>query len=105
MKDLLQRYLDSRKIYSFEGEAGVIKMSEVMTAVCGYNGTFGGVLYNFFVDNPGACQAVVEWIGDQRNNDWQDNLGNLVGARSNSSENDTSVAPNDPRDFVVRGYK
>ena len=34
---------------------------------------------NFFVDNPGAVEAVITWIGSQRNSDWRDNLSDLVG--------------------------
>ena len=76
---LMQDYLANNKMYSFEGERGVKHMEKVMEDVCGYNPDFCGVLENFFADNPGAIEAVVEWIGNQRNADWKDNLESLVG--------------------------
>lgn len=79
MQDALQRYMDDNKLYSTEGERGVKNMEKVMREVCGYQENWGGVMRNFFVDNPGAVEAVITWIGSQRNSDWRDNLSDLVG--------------------------
>ena len=79
MQELLQRYLDTNKMYSFEGPRGVKNMEKVMEDVCGYNPDHCSVSEEFFTDNPGAIEAVVEWIGKQRNADWKDNLESHVG--------------------------
>ena len=81
MQEALQRYLDSNKMYSFEGDRGVKRMKQVMREVCGYGDSYmnSDVMQNFFEDNPGAMEAVIEWIGKQGNTDWKDNLESLVG--------------------------
>lgn len=79
MQDALQRYLDTNKMYHFEGEPGVAKMEKVMKDVCGYAGQWGGTMQEFFADNPGAIQAVIEWIGNVRVTEWKDNLEAMVG--------------------------
>lgn len=86
MEELLQRYLDDNKIYSLEGERGLKGLTKVFTEVCGYDDKFGGVLRNFFADNPGACQAVIDWIGTTQNIDWKQHLEDLVGAEEEDSE-------------------
>jgi hypothetical protein len=90
MQDTLQRYLDDNKMHSFEGSSGVTKMEKVMSDVCGYTHSWGGIMQNFFADNPGACQAVVEWIGTQceRGGDWKDNLESLVGPEEDDEVGD-----------------
>lgn len=79
MQDLFEEYLDRNKMCSFEGERGVKNMIQIMREVCEYKPGWNGTLENFFIDNPGACQAVVEWIGSQRNDEWRTNLECLVG--------------------------
>ena len=79
MQDLMQRYLDANKINSLECESGVRKMEKVMKEVCGYSNDWSGTMHNFFADNPGAMEAVVEWISSQRVPEWKENLENLVG--------------------------
>jgi len=75
----MQDYLANNKMYSFDGERGVRHLEQIATEVCGYTPDYSGVMMNFFADNPGAIEAVVEWIGNQRNADWKDNLESLVG--------------------------
>ena len=56
--------------------------------MCGYDNSFAGTLQSFFADNPGAIQAVVEWIGTQKNTDWKDHLDDLVGPAEENNEFD-----------------
>ena len=79
MQDALQRYLDNNKMHCFEGQRGIRHMEQIAHEVCGYTPDYSGVMMNFFEDNPGAIQAVVTWIGEQRNADWKENLESLVG--------------------------
>ena len=110
----MEDYLASKKMYSMEGGRGVTNMETVMREVCGYDSSFSGVMANFFQDNPGAIEAVVEWIGKQAlKGDWKDNLESLVGPAEEDEVGDlappeetaSSDPVDDPRDFVVRGYK
>ena len=75
----IEDYLANNKMYSFEGARGVRHLEQIATEVCGYTPDYSGVMMNFFQDNPGAIEAVVEWIGNQRHADWKENLEALVG--------------------------
>lgn len=119
MPTLLQKYLDDNKMYSFEGERGIKHMEKIIHEVCGYSRDWGGLLNNFFADNPAACQAVVEWIGSQNNIDWQHNLEDLTGPEAEDDVGDlvppeevpvfealpSPIDIDDARNFVVRGFK
>lgn len=88
-QELLQRYMDANKMHSFEGERGVQRMEKVMHEVGGYGPDWGGTMRNFFADNPGAMQAVVEWIGKQcERGAWADNLAELIGEGEEAPEED-----------------
>lgn len=91
MQDVLQRYLDTNKLHCFEGSSGVSKMEKVMSEVCGYTHSWGGIMQNFFADNPGACQAVVEWIGTQRTPEWIANAVSLVGEDAPTEDADEDI--------------
>lgn len=97
MQALILRYLNDNKMHSFEGPRGVRHMEKIVHEVCGYTSDFGGVLNNFFQDNPGAIEAVVEWIGNQRN-DWKDNLESLVGPEEEDEVGD--LAPPEEEEFL-----
>lgn len=60
-------------------QCGIQHMEKIAVEVCGYASDYSGVMMNFFEDNPGAIEAVIKWIGNQRNSDWNDNLESLVG--------------------------
>lgn len=58
MNSLLEKFMDQRRLYSFEGPRGVRNLSTI-TAALGY-----GSLTAFLEDNPGAVQAIVDWVSD-----------------------------------------
>lgn len=70
----LEKWQNENKAHSTEGNRGVQNICKLARAI-GYKdptyfGQLGrdcyiGDLINFFEDNPGAIQAVVEWVGDQ----------------------------------------
>ena len=110
----MEDYLAKHKMYCMEGPRGVRNLEQIATEVCGYTPDYSGVMANFFQDNPGAIEAVVEWIGKQAlKGDWKDNLESLVGPAEEDEVGDlappeetaSSDPVDDPRDFVVRGYK
>jgi hypothetical protein len=78
MQEALEKYMEQNRMYHLEGGMGVRAMKKIMKEVCGYSNDWMGTLENFFADNPGAVQAVVEWIGEQNNTEWTSNLAAMV---------------------------
>ena len=73
-KEALQEYCDQEGLHHFEGERGV-KNLESIVEVLGYNSRFSKrSLHEFLADNPGAQQALLEWIGDQDGTTWEADL-------------------------------
>ena len=71
--EILDDVLQQKEIYRFEGEQGTRNLARI-AGMLGYHDTqyFGqfedgcyGDLFEFFNDNPGAIEVVVEWIRDQ----------------------------------------
>lgn len=68
--------LDNNKIGRFEGEKGVENLNKV-AKLLGYdesNFKYGSALETFLADNPGAMEAILEWI-DNNANCWPNVLG------------------------------
>jgi hypothetical protein len=66
--------LEAESIHHFEGTTGVKNLAKV-ARLLGYIDTqrFGyfdggcyGDLINFLEDNPGACEAIIDWIRDNQ---------------------------------------
>ena len=64
----LQKYLDGNKFYSFEGDRGERQFADIVKTL-GYRS-----ISDFFADNSGAYEALLEWIGSQHNAEWVDAL-------------------------------
>lgn len=88
MQAKLDDYFAERNFNSFEGERGVRNMEKTIREVCGYRADWGGTLQNFFIDNPGAIEAVMGWIAEQNVPDWNENLNNLTSVEDEEPEND-----------------
>lgn len=69
--DLLDKYIDQEKIYSFEGIENLEKVVEAI----GYDS-----LDNFFEDNSGALEAVIEWLRENGNHvsEWKEELKKAI---------------------------
>lgn len=74
MCELLEAYQDKQGHYHFEGERGVERLGKLCKTI-GYNDRMcynsSDVIAAFLADNPGAIDAVVEWIGRQNIPDWK----------------------------------
>lgn len=81
----LDRFMDQEKLFGNEGGRGVENLCKVVRAI-GYkdplhfgqfapNGAIGDLI-SFFEDNPGAVEAVQQWIYDEgdRVEEWNDAL-------------------------------
>lgn len=79
----VERFLDEEKLYNFEGRRGVVNLCKLVAAL-GYKdpmyfgqlecGATLGDLIEFFQDNSGAIEAVVEWIKERNVDEWQAEL-------------------------------
>jgi hypothetical protein len=92
MQKKLNEYMSNNRMHCMEGERGVKHMEQVMKEVCGYDESWGGVMRNFFTDNPGAIEAVIEWIGSVRVSEWRENLDNLVEEEESTEEDEFDEA-------------
>lgn len=79
MQDLLDQYLEDNNIRNFEGERGVRNLEQLVETL-GYGQGFmrNRAIEEFLADNPGAVEAVVNFIGEwaERNTEWQESLRN-----------------------------
>ena len=82
MFELLDKWMDQESIHRLEGETGTRNLAKIARAI-GYKdsmyfGQFQGGCYGdlleFFNDNPGAIQAVVEWIEEHEFPEWKENV-------------------------------
>lgn len=67
MLDNLEEYLD-QECHTLEGTQGLCNM-EKLVDVLGYKD-----MDDFLMDNSGAIEAMVNWIGSRRDSDWSSKL-------------------------------
>lgn len=76
---LIERWQDANRVYHFEGSTTNL---EKLVRDIGYRAdAFGSAIENFLIDNPGAQNAIVDWISEwiDRNSDWHDLLTQELG--------------------------
>ena len=71
--ELFDKYVDQNHMWSWEGLRGVRLLTQVVNEVCGYTS-----MDSFLEDNPGAMEAVVNWIREANCLEWRQNLEQLV---------------------------
>jgi len=79
---ILSEFLDQKEMYHFEGDSGVENLNKVCSAI-GYRAhgfRYGTSLEVFLSDNPGAQQAILDWIGQHIGiaSEWSENLSNEI---------------------------
>ena len=74
----IDAYIDHNRMYHFEGCSGVKNLEKLLRDM-GYDrgGQFLGdwPIHNFLSDNPGAIQALIEFIQENPDRDMVENLG------------------------------
>lgn len=76
MSEIIQKFIDERKLYRNEGETGV-KNLETLIQALGYRKhgfRYGELVEVFLVDNPGAVEALQQWIIDNAGPEWEDRV-------------------------------
>lgn len=69
----LSDFLNEHKLFSFEGESGVKKLEVVLKEI-GYKESgfaYGSAVENFLQDNPGAIQAILDFIEEHYEDDFE----------------------------------
>lgn len=80
MAELIEKYQDKNKIYSFEGSRGERNFEKIVS-VLGYRS-----MSEFFEDNSGCFEAMIEWLGGQRNPEWIAAMKAEVGGSDDGDE-------------------
>jgi hypothetical protein len=76
LEDLMEEYKETNKLYNFEGERGLGNLNKILKAI-GYKGhqfLYGSPIESFLSDNPGAIDAMLEWIAEQDIEEWRDEI-------------------------------
>ena len=77
LDDLVDRFMKDKRL---EGDAGCETLTELVEAL-GYSRSgfrFGEPIERFLSDNPGAIEVLVNWISEQRSEEWVESLQNVV---------------------------
>lgn len=69
LAEKFDQFLDASKFYNFEGLRGVNNFETVVEFICGYQ-----TIHEFLEDNPGAIDAMVDWIRNRKCPEWEDKL-------------------------------
>jgi len=90
MLNLIEEYRDEKKMHCMEGSTGVENLCRLVNTM-GYQdamhrGQFAqdgchGDLIEFLSDNPGAIEAIINWIADQNSPEWKEALESELPAR------------------------
>ena len=83
----VDKYLEQTCAWNLEGERG-IKTLTGLVKVLGYNDAWGDNLKEFFADNSGALEAVIDWIREQDVQEWDENLGAVLVPNDDEEEDD-----------------
>jgi hypothetical protein len=92
MRSLIEKWTEENRVYRWEGERGV-KDLERLCAAIGYkeNGfRYGDPIHAFLADNPGAIEALVQWIEDRDDDapEWKESLLDDLGLETETFMDD-----------------
>jgi hypothetical protein len=70
--ELLGAFVEQEKFYNFEGSRGIERLLKIVQTLDPHYRN----LEDFFSDNPGAIEAIVDWIEEQvpKAESWEQNL-------------------------------
>lgn len=82
VRSALSKYMDGNSMFSFEGTRGEKHFDDIAKTL-GYRNTS-----DFFSDNSGAYEALIDWIGSQRNAEWVEALSEGGGGFMDDDDED-----------------
>lgn len=93
LEEQLNAFCEQNQIYRFEGPDGVESLATIMRTL-GYDSKYyksnEDVIADFLADNSGACEALVNWIGEQSVPEWKAKLEEVV---EDEDEDDIDSCP------------
>lgn len=72
--EMIEAFMDQEGIHNLEGERGVRNFEKLIRALNPDYSDIG----QFLADNPGAFEAMIEWIQSQRSPEWKESLAAVV---------------------------
>ena len=81
--ELMEKYISDNRMTCMEGNRGVRNLTKLVKDVGGYRS-----LDEFFEDNSGAIDAIVEWMTTVNSPEWKANLEQLVEFDDEEVEDD-----------------
>lgn len=87
LDDLVDKFVSGK---SLEGDSGCETLTELVEAM-GYTHSgfrFGDPIERFLSDNPGAIEVLVNWISEQRIDEWAEALSGVEGAEALEGEDE-----------------
>jgi hypothetical protein len=104
--ELLDLWQTQNKVWHFEGDTGIDGLNKLAEAL-NYRETnfrYGEPVLRFLSDNPGACEALLEWIAD--NADEGPHHDALVDATNAEDEDDEeNEADDEGEDSIARSER
>lgn len=76
LAELIAEYHASKSLHRMEGEAGVRGLEMTLSAI-GYKSDqfrYGSSIEKFLIDNPGAIEALYDWIIEQDTEEWKEEI-------------------------------
>ena len=84
LHELIDKWVDANKAYSWEGSRGIRNLVKLVSTLdSNYRD-----LDDFFTDNPGAIEAVLEWIQTRNVPEWKESLEEATGGDEDDEDND-----------------
>lgn len=77
LTELVNEWQDENNAHHFEGTSGVERFRKLCEAIGYKEGNYlgyGHAIENFLSDNPGALEALVNWIQDQDVDEWKESI-------------------------------
>jgi len=94
LEQLIQEWQKEKKTHSIEGSRGFENLCKLTRAI-GYrdplhqmqfrDGCIGDLMC-FFEDNPGAIEAVINWIAEEDNQEWKESIESELPEREEVEE-------------------
>lgn len=91
LSELLREFVEQEKLWHFEGDSGLEKFEKICTAI-GYPGhqfRYGDPIQHFLSDNPGAIQAILEWIEEQNIPEWKESVISHLNEKEDNGDSET----------------
>lgn len=83
LSELIEKWCDENGAHSFEGARGEQHLSKLIRVMGGYSS-----MSEFLSDNPGVIEAILMWLGDQRNSEWLSNMEDAVSGDDDDEDED-----------------